>query len=86
MWQSGFVSNRNITLSLPTDLIRKVKIHAAEHDTTVNAFVKELLQEAMSRGGRTREAADRLLALADQGLSFKADLQSLRREEIYERR
>ena len=85
MRYSKLVLNRNITLALPTDLIKRVKIHAAEHDTSVNTFVKELLQEAMSRGGRTREAADRLLALADQGLSFKADRQSMHREDIYER-
>ncbi len=78
--------SRNITLNLPTELIRAVKIFAAERDTTVNAFVREMLQEAVSRERRIREAGNELLALAGEGLSFHADLASIRRDEIHERR
>ena len=80
------MTSRNVTLHLPSDLIRKAKVYAAERDTTMNAFVRELLEEALSRQSRTREAAERLLALADQGLCFHADLGSIRREDIYDRR
>jgi plasmid stability protein len=80
-----YVLSRNLTLNLPADLIRQAKIHAAEHDTTVNALVRELLQEALTRDGRARAAADRLLALADRGPYFTADPGSIRREELYER-
>jgi plasmid stability protein len=80
------VSSRNITFNLPADLIRQAKIHAAERDTTVNALVRELLQEALTRDGRARAAADRLLALADRGPYFTTDPGSIRREELYERR
>ena len=79
------MASRNITLALPSDLIRQVKVHAAEHETSVNSFVKELILEALSSDGRAREVVDRLLALADQGLRFNADLQSMRREEIHDR-
>ncbi len=54
---------RNITFRLPADLVREAKIYAAELDTTVNALVRELLQETINRGGRVPAAADRLLAL-----------------------
>lgn len=77
---------RNITFSLPTDLVRQAKVYAAEHDTTINSLVRELLQEALSREGRQRAAADRLLALADQGPYFSTDPASIRREELHERR
>jgi plasmid stability protein len=77
---------RNITFSLPADLVRQAKIYAAEHDTTMNAFVRQLLQEALSRDSRARAAADRLLALADQGPYFTTDPSSIRREELHERR
>ena len=80
-----YVLSRNLTLNLPADLIRQAKIHAAEHDTTVNALVRELLQEALTRDGRARAAADRLLALADRGPYFTADPGSIRREELHER-
>ena len=56
---------RNVSFSLPVDLIRQAKVYTAEHDTTINALVRELLQEALVREGRARVAADRLLALAD---------------------
>src|SRR6476659_1427517 len=42
------VTNRNVTFNLPVDLMRQAKIYAAEHDTTVNAVVRELLQERVS--------------------------------------
>jgi plasmid stability protein len=80
------MTTRNITLNLPSDLIRQAKVHAAKHDTTVNAFVRRLLQESLSRESGTGETVNRLLALGDQGLSFDADLQSIRRDDIHERR
>lgn len=80
------VESRNITFSLPADLVRQAKVYAAQHDMTVNGLVRELLQEALAREGRARAAADRLLALADQGPYFTTDPSSIRREELYERR
>jgi plasmid stability protein len=80
------VGLRNITFSLPADLVRQAKVYAAERDTTINALVRELLQDAIVREGRARIAADRLLALADQGPYFKTDPGSIPREELYERR
>ena len=57
------METRNITLNLPTDLIRKAKSYAAEHDTTINSWVRDLLTEVLTRESRTRMAANRLLAL-----------------------
>jgi plasmid stability protein len=81
-----YVETRNITFSLPADLLRQAKVYAAEHDTTINTLVRQLLQETLEREGRVRAAADRLLALADRGPYFTADPGSIRREELYERR
>lgn len=53
----------------------------AEHDTTVNRLVRELLQEALSRDSRARAAAERLLAVADRGPYFTADPGAISREE-----
>jgi plasmid stability protein len=80
------VATRNIIFSLPTDLVQQAKVYAAEHDTTINALVRELLQERLTREGRARAAADRLLALADRGPYFTTDPGSIRREELHERR
>ena len=80
------MEQRNITFSLPVNLLQQARIYAAEHDITVNALVRELLQEALNREGRARAATDRLLALAGRGPYFTADPGSIRREELYERR
>jgi len=80
------VEMRNITLSLPVALVRQAKIYAAEHDTTINRLVRELLHEALAREERTLAAARRFLDLADQGPYFSTDPASIRREDLYERR
>ncbi len=79
------VGNCNITFHLPADLIRRAKVYAAERDTTIDALVRELLQDTL-RQGRARAAADRLLALADRGPYFTTDPASIPREELSERR
>jgi hypothetical protein len=80
------VETRKITFSLPADLVRQAEAYAAEHGTTINTLVRELLQEALIREGRARVAADRLLALADRGPYFTTDPGSIRREGLHERR
>jgi plasmid stability protein len=81
------VEARNITFNLPADLIRQAKIYAAEHDTTINALVRELLREKLSPDKRARSAAKRLLELAQSGaLHSTVNPGSIPREELYERR
>ncbi len=79
------METRNITLNLPSSLVRKVKIRAAENDMTINAFVRNLLEQAVGETS-AQVAAKRLLAAAETGkLSFNADLRSIRREDLYDR-
>lgn len=80
------MENRNITFSLPADLIRQAKVYAAQHDTTVNTLVRELLQEALTREERVRAAAERFLAIAARGPHFTSDPGVISREELHERR
>jgi len=81
-----YVETRNITFNFPADLLHQAKVFAAEQGTTVNALVRELLRETLSRQARSRAAADRLLALAGGGPYFTSDPSALRREELHERR
>lgn len=74
-----------MTFNLPVDLMRQAKIYAAEHDTTVNAMVRELLQEKLSNEARARAAAERVLKLAEEGPLSPVDPGSIRREDLYER-
>lgn len=80
------MEKRNITLSLPKDLIRQAKVYAAQHDTTVNGLVRELLAETLARDSRAQLAAKRVLELAEQGPYFTADLRKISRQELHERR
>ncbi|MCI1748891.1 MAG: ribbon-helix-helix domain-containing protein [Acidipropionibacterium sp.] len=44
------MGNRNLTISLPDDLVHRAKVFAAEHDTSVSALVRDLLADAVERG------------------------------------
>lgn len=39
------METRNITLTMPADLVRRARVLAAERDTSVSALVIELLQQ-----------------------------------------
>jgi hypothetical protein len=80
------MSTRNITLSLPVELIRAGRIFAAEHDTTLNALLREMLAERLQREGKMKEAVATLLDLAKNGPLSDVDPRSFRREDLYERR
>lgn len=79
------MATRNITFNLPADLLQQAKIFAAEHNTTLNSLVRELLQEKLSRETRSRSAANRLLALADRGPYFTIEPSSFSREDLHDR-
>jgi plasmid stability protein len=79
------VASRNITFNLPEDLIKRAKIHAAQHDTTVNAVVRRLLEEALSAEDRAYLAGKRFLEIAEDGPYSTVDPGTISREEIHER-
>jgi plasmid stability protein len=80
-----YVESRNITLNLPVPLIRKAKVYAAQHDTTINALVRELLDEKLSSQERIRAAAAKFLEIARKGPHSNVDPGSISRDEIHER-
>ena len=59
---------RNVTFSLPDDVIRKARIVAVQRDLSLNALVRELLEETVSGRSRARKAGARLLRKAEKGL------------------
>lgn len=74
---------RNITFSLPQELIRKAKIVAAERDQSLNALVRETLESAVEGRDQTRRAAERLLRRSRRGL-YEIPPGSWKRAELYE--
>ncbi len=84
-YTANMEQSKNLTLHLPADLIRRAKVYAAQNDTSINSVVRELLEQKVSREDRMRLAADRILAVADQGPLTSGDPGGIRRETIYER-
>lgn len=74
---------RNITFSLPVDLIRRAKMVAAERDTSLNTLVREALAQAVDRSDEYRQVGERLLALSASGL-FEMPAERWTRDELYD--
>jgi plasmid stability protein len=79
------VAARNITFKLPTDLLTKAKVYAAQHDTTVNSLVRELLEQKLSSDDEMQEAIDHILDSAAKGPYFTGDLSAIDRDEYHRR-
>jgi hypothetical protein len=83
---TGPVETRNVTISLPAELLRAARIFAAERDTTLNALLREMLQDRLDKEGRMRAAVRRMLEIADEEPRSPVDPGSFRREDLYDRR
>jgi len=57
---------KNITLAIDADLLQRVRRYAAEHNTTVNAIVREKLAEIVAPRKRTQDALKRMEEIADK--------------------
>jgi hypothetical protein len=77
----------NITLSLEDDLVKKVRVIAAERDTTLTGLVREYLERlsaeeaATGRKRREREALERSF----QQFQVKAGKRTWKRQDLYAR-
>lgn len=80
------MSTRNITLALPADLIRRAKVYAAAHDTSISAMVAEMLgaRVAMEIDYDTAWAAEVEVMKRGFGPGF-AEV-TWTRDELHERR
>ena len=58
---------KNITLAIDEKLLKEVRKYAAEHDTTVNAIVREKLAEVVAPKKRMADAVERMRKIADEG-------------------
>jgi hypothetical protein len=77
----------NITLSLPDDLVKRVRKIAVDRDTTLTGLVREYLNEvarqeaAAGRKRREREALERTF----EQFQYKVGEKTWKREDLYER-
>jgi predicted transcriptional regulator len=73
----------NITLKLDKDLVRRVRVLAAEKGTSVSALLAAKLEEEVSRRAEYEEAKKHALAAMAKGWDLGGRAPT--REEIYER-
>lgn len=87
MKRSGKEETRNITLALPGELLRKVKVLAAERNTSVSRLLTETLRDLIERETAYDRAHRRALAsLAHPRHLGTGGRATWTRDELHERR
>jgi Arc/MetJ-type ribon-helix-helix transcriptional regulator len=78
--------SRNITLSLPRDLLRQIKRLAADRDTSVSAMMIEALKRLADEDRRYSAARKRALAALESARSLgTGGRRTWSRDELHER-
>jgi len=77
--------SRNITLSVPDDLVRRVKVLAAQRDTSVSAIVTDLLTELVDSGASYEAAWAAEEAVMASGTGMQIGQIAWDRNELHQR-
>jgi metal-responsive CopG/Arc/MetJ family transcriptional regulator len=81
------MNRQNVTLSLPTSLLKKAKVIAASREKSLSEFLRESLEEKVREANGYKKASRRQLKLLKEGLNLgtKGHITTTR-EEVHERR
>jgi len=80
------MEKKNITLSLPREVLKRGKIMAAERGISLNELVRQLLQEAAEDGKEYRSSADRQIKLMREGIGLGTKGRiSWKRDQLHQR-
>jgi len=80
------MEKQNVTLSLSREVLKRVKMLAAEQDTSVSAIMERLLSEFASHQAGYRQARQDHLALLKAGFDLGTEgTPTWTREELHER-
>lgn len=80
------MEKQNITLALPKDVLKRVKVMAAEQGTSVSALMERLLQERLARHEGYEQARQRQTTLMADGFDLGTGGQrTWTREGLHER-
>ena len=74
----------NLTINIDRDLLRKIRVIAAEEGTSISALVADIITEKSTKSGRYEEAKRRALALMEKGIPSEGPM--LTRGQMHERR
>ena len=77
---------QNITLSIPKDILLKIKVIAAKREMSISGFLTRILEEIVSREEGYQAAQRRHLATLEEGTHLGTNgALSWTREELHER-
>ena len=78
------MAKTNITLKIDTHLLKKIKILAAQRETSISALLIALLEEKLEKDQDYEQAKQRALARFEKG--YDLGFQPVRsRDELHER-
>lgn len=77
---------KNITLAIDEEILRAARRYAANHDTTVNALVREFLSDLVRWEERAAKARAELVEMAKKSKARLGPNWKWKREDAYEGR
>jgi hypothetical protein len=77
-------SKVNLTIKIDKALLRKIRILAAEKDTSISALVADAIEQRSTQSGRYEEAKRRAIARMNSGIELNWE-KPLSRDELHER-
>jgi metal-responsive CopG/Arc/MetJ family transcriptional regulator len=81
------MNRRNVTLSLPTSLLKKAKAIAANREKSLSEFLRESLEEKVREANGYKKARQRQVRILQQGLNLGTKGHMIAtREEVHDRR
>lgn len=79
------MATRNITLSMPDELVRRAKILAAQRDTSVSGLVARLLEQLVGDIRDYDDVAAQERRLMQDGTGLRVGDITWSRDEVHER-
>lgn len=79
------MSTKNITLSMPEELVRRAKVLAAQRDTSVSGLVARLLEQLVGDVPDYDEVWQRERELMSSGLGLQVGPTTWSRDDLHER-
>ena len=84
MAQAGNKGKQNLTISLDRQTIRKARILAAKHETSISGLVARQIEIMVGEEDAYQRAMRDALALLDQGFDLGGEIRASR-DELHER-
>ena len=79
------MAKRNLTVSMPEELIMKTKVAAAKQGVSMNAYIQEAVETRLRESSGYAAAMKRQLKTMESGLSLGLKGKRIRREDVHER-